>query len=231
MRKLTKANIEQLAKDIYAYTKEYDLGVEYLLFYNGKVFDPDGEEIRQGNPKDWNIDFPDNFIFGMVYDGDMREIMNMVWVLREGVDEIFEKYGLYLEDISPEATTAYPLDEMEIEYTKLPTKEIEPAKQEYILYGPGRCEERWLYTKADYPRELDTVMVAWKAFSERYGRHDGSCIIGEGIHFDYKGNSYKMCNQGVYQGSIHFEELATKAEQWLAKLGATNMWIDYGRLD
>lgn len=241
MRRLTKANIEELAKEVKDWALKNKLGKDWSLFYNGKKLSyplkkgADGMwdykrtyQIEEANPLDYSVYFPDHFIMGMSYDGTMYEVMNGYYgdLFMEKLDKILRKYGLYVDFLDSCHSHFYEAnDDMEVEYT------IFEREKEYVLYGPERCEERWTYVKSTYPSELDGVMALWTEYSRILGKHEGACIIGEGISFNYKGNKYKMHNQSIYQGDEHFLKGAEYAKKLLEKLGATDIWIDHGRLD
>ena len=224
MRKLTKANIEKLAKEVIQWAKDNELGYDWLLFFNGIKYDP-RKGIEKANPIDYCIYFPENFIMGMAYDGTMYEVINEYYYDTFGLSDILNKYGLYLEHLDYNHCHFYEAnDDMDVEYT------VFEREKEYNLYGPDLCEERWTYVKADYPHELDGVMCEMRRFSAK-GYHDGYCIIGESIEFKYKGKKYNMSACCVYQGVNHFRRVAEYGVELLKELGATEIRINEGMID
>ena len=237
MKTLTKNDIEKMAREIRVWAKNY--GKDWAIFYNGKKmhyplvnthdwhyeYSKRVKIEKDVNPRDYCEYFSDRFICGMSYDGTMYEVIN--YGNYNALTKILEKYGLYLEHLDSCHCGFYPIyDDMEIEYTILPER-----PKEYDLYGIGRCQEKWTYEKFAYPEELNGVMAMWEEYSRILGDHDGLCIIGEGVEFNYKGNKYKMFNQSIYQGDRHYRKCAEYARCLLEKLGATDICINMGRLD
>lgn len=241
MRKLTKANIEELAKEVKDWALKNKLGKDWSLFYNGKKLSyplkkgADGMwnykrtyQIEEANPLDYSAYFPDHFIMGMSYDGTMYEVINGYYgdVFVEKLDKILREYGLYLEHLDSCHCHFYEMeDDMEVDYT------IFEREKEYVLYRPGVCRERWTYAEFVYPSELDGIMRIWTAYSKAMGRHEGACIIGEKVCFNYKGKKYEMLNQSIYQGEEHYRKGAELAKELLDDLGATEIYINMGMLD
>ena len=226
MKKLTKSDIEKLAKEVIQWAADNELGTDWSLFYNGKIYCAcDGKIEEKVNPIDYSEYFPEKFIMGMAYDGRMYEAINEFEYYDLGLDDLLGKYGLYLEHCDYcHSHFCEDTDDMEIEYT------VFKKPKELNLFRSGYCLGRWDNNPYDYPSELDKIMEEWNRYSqERY--HKGLCVIGECVEFDYKGDHFRMHNQGVYQGDMHFAECAEHIKPMLTELGATNVYINMGRLD
>lgn len=130
---------------------------------------------------------------------------------------IFEKYGLYFELGNAWNLSAYPSnDDMQIEYTyyKRPKQKITLYRNRYYMNPP----------------ELQAIMDKWYDLSAETG-DKGSCVIGAGFHFEWKGDEYFMTACSPWQGSLSWEAHTGTIKFMLEDLGATNVWYDCGRMD
>lgn len=239
MKKLTKANIEELAKEIRRWASKNKLGKDWSLFYNGIRLNYPLERGKDGhynyrrlpvkeeaNPLDYCEYYSDKFIMGMSYDGIMYECINGYRALRayDKLEAILENYGLYIEHCDSCHCEFVNADNDEVEFYKPERKRI------LRLYGPGRCLEEHNFNDADYHHELDRVMEYWMTESTKVG-DKGACTLGEYIEFEYKGTTYRMSAQTPYQGEFSWREPLPGVKAMLADMGANNVYVNYGRLD
>ena len=238
MRKLTKANIEELANKVRAWALKYSLGKDWVIFYNGKklhypIVKGDKSytyakkpEITEENPLDYCEYFSNKFIMGMAYDGYMYEVINGYRREKayEKLEEILQNYGLYLEHCDSCHCEFVNFGNDEVEY-------YEPERKQILrLFGPGRCCDEHSWNEEDYDRELDKVMNYWMAESTKIG-DKGACVIGEYIEFEYKGKTYRMSPQTPYQGDFSWREPLPNVKALLTSMGADVIYVNYGRLD
>ncbi len=59
----------------------------------------------------------------------------------------------------------------------------------------------------------------------------GACTIGEYIEFRYKGKLYRMGMQTPYQGDYSWRATIPEVKRLLEVFGATEIYVNYGRLD
>lgn len=229
MNFLTKNDLERLAVKVEKWANKH--GKDWVLFYNGKKvgykFDLENgykkiieEDV---NPFDYCQYYPEHFIMGMAYDGAVYDAIN--YYEYDDLEKILNEYDLYLEHLDNCHCHFYEAkDGMVVQYTMI------NKPKEYDLIRPNYCRERWTDEPFDYPKELDDIMNAWRDYSAKLN-HAGLCIIGECIEFDYKGNKYRMHSQCVYQGEEHYHQCAEYVRPLLEEIGATKIYINYGRLD
>lgn len=228
--KLTKANIEQLAKDVKKWASANQLGYDWLLFYNGKMFDhplvkDDNGNYRYTRKTVKNVDphkysewYSEKFIMGMAYDGQMYECINGYnrYKAYEKLEQILEGYGLSLECCdSCHCEFVWDGDDIEdVEYTYFPKEKLV-----------------WLYRPDDAPDHvIENVMTTWYDLAKKVG-DKGACTIGEYIEFLYKGTRYRMASQTPYQGEWSWREPLPIVRTLLANAGAVDIKVNYGRLD
>ena len=227
MKTLTKQNIDQLANDIIEWAQKHKLGKDWLLFYNGIIFNPNEPNVRKTcNPLDYCEYFSDHFIMGMVMDGAMYRCIND-WTFPKpyhALEKILNKYGLYLEHSSYTACEFCNDTNNKVEYWHLPRKKI------LRIYRPGYCVEEHKGTPTDYDTALDKVMSTWYNLSAKAGDH-GGCTIGEYLQFDYKGSTYRMSSQTPYQGELSWQIPLPEIKQMLTDMGAENIHVNYGHAD
>lgn len=80
------------------------------------------------------------------------------------------------------------------------------------------------------PEELLKIQSEWKEKAEKYG-DIGSCVIGAGFKFNYKGIEYFMPPVSKWQGSLSWEHCKDEIEAMLSNIGATNIHYEPGMLD
>ena len=125
-KKPTKAQIENLAKEIRQYLLDRDMWSDTRIYFNGKAFSTDD---RQGhyysNDPDHLVVLEDEDphtyteyagdILTMTFEGPLYEALNYgvygdnPWQVEEELTAIFRKYGLYYELGNAWNLSAYPL--------------------------------------------------------------------------------------------------------------------------
>lgn len=229
MKKLTKANISQLAQEIMTFLEQKGLNSGVCIYFNGNRMRSDGhwdgEELTYSWVGEFNKDPHDyfeyaayNHILSMSFEGELYDVLNYSFGKREEqFRELFEKYGLYFELGNAWNLTAYPSDDdMEVEYTYYQ----KPQPTTYLYY-------RSRYT---YPHELATIMDIWYKLSAHEG-DKGSCVLGAGFAFEWKGAKYFMNACSPWQGSMSWEANVDAIRTLLTWIGATNIHYNWGNMD
>ena len=231
MKKLTKANIEELANEIMGFLERTGMMSSVSIYYNGKVVRANSDYNDKDNDftYSWetteNVDPHDYFeyaaydhILSMSFEGPLYEVLNYTFgKMEEKFREIFDKYGLYFEFGNAWNLSAYIIDDdVEVEYTK-----YEAPKETIYLYRHRRM---------DNPPELQSIMDEWFVQSSMVG-DQGSCVLGAGFRFEWEGDKYFMSACSPYQGSISWEEPKDKIKKMLEDIGATEIYYDWGRMD
>ncbi len=228
MKTLTKTNIEELAKEIISFLNKEKLASGVSIYFNNKVMRDRGEWDDDYNyiPK-WetteDVDPHDYFeyaaydhILSMSFEGGLYEVLNYTFGRKEEeFGKIFEKHGLYFELGNSWNLSVYPIDDMEIEYTK-----YDKPKQTIVLYFGNFLN----------PRELDDIMMTWYNLSKEVG-DKGSCVLGAGFEFEWMGDKYFMSACSPYQGSISWESPKDKIQKMLEDIGATEIYYKWGNMD
>lgn len=94
-----------------------------------------------------------------------------------------------------------------------------------------RNNETFIFLGArDVPEELNAVMERWYELSRQTGDH-GSCVLGAGFRFIYRGISYFMSACSPWQGSLSWEEHTETIQADLERLGCRDIRYDWGRMD
>ena len=224
--KITKKDIEQMVKEIYAFCKKEHIGkYEFILFYNGCSYGNVSKNWRKPrlgrrnnqDPHDWCEYYSENNIIAIACDGQMYDLLNgdYGYGLYEKFEEIFKKYNCYLECCdSCHYDVVYLGDDVDVEYTVW--------KKEEIIY---------LYTEDRAPDDqIKNIMISWYELSKDVG-DIGSCVIGAYMEFVYKGQKYRMSPQSPYQGSVSWESPLEIVKTMLKNVGAEGIYFNYGRLD
>ena len=112
-KKMTKREIEKLAKEIRQFLLDHDLWVDVNIYFNGKAFSTDDRQghyyyndpehlvvLDDENPRDY-FEYVGN-ILSMSFEGPLYDVLNSYWGalgyrLEEEFRSIFEKHGLYYE--------------------------------------------------------------------------------------------------------------------------------------
>lgn len=218
MNKLTKTNIEELAKEIIAFLDKEELASDVRIYFNNKVISNEGRHWKSIE----NID-PHNYfgcaydhILSMSFEGPLYEVLNYTFGREEkGFSSIFEKWGLYYEIGDAWNLSAYPINEMEVEYTK-----YKKPKETIRLY-------RGILSA---PSELSEIMDTWYELSKEVG-DIGSCVLGAGFEFEWEDSKYFMSACSPYQGSISWETHKDKIKEMLEDIGATEIYYKWGNMD
>ena len=226
MKTLTKTNIEALANEIITFLNIHQLANGVSIYFNNKVmrerggydkdydYIPKWETTENVSPHDYFDWAAYDHILSMSFEGALYYAINEYGC--EGLDKIFEKYGLYYELGNSWNLTAYLIDDdVEVEYTK-----YERPKETIYLY------------RGDFsnPSELNEIMSVWYNLSKEVGEK-GSCVIGAGFEFEWQGDKYFMSACSPWQGSISWETPKDTIKEMLEKIGATEIYYKWGRMD
>ena len=229
MKKLTKTNIEELAMEIATFLEKNGIADSVSIYFNNKVmrnkgkYDDDYNYISKWETTE-DIDPHDYFeyaaydhIISMSFEGGLYDVLNYSFGKKEEqFREIFEKYGLYFELGNAWNLSAYLSDDdIDVEYTM-----YERPKETLWLYR-GHCE---------IPSKLEAIMDIWYELSKKEGE-GGSCVLGAGFKFEWKGDKYFMPSQSPWQGSLSWEEHKDTIQKMLENVGATDIYYDWGRMD
>lgn len=226
--KLTKIKIEEMVNEIIDYLKANNLNDDVSIYFNNKRillgnnydsskqdFVPYEKVEEDINPLDYFCANPKH-ILSMGFEGILYHLINY-GASTEKFDAIFKKYGLYYEQGHAWNLTAYPdtIDYDDIEYTSY---EKEPDPIEIRSYS------------TDVPSELLVIKHEWDNLSSTTHHLGGSCVIGDGFEFTYKGTRYDMTTP-PYQRSLIYEHWIDVIKKDLEVIGATNIHYNYGHMD
>jgi hypothetical protein len=230
MKTLTKTNIEELANEIILFLNSRSLSDSVSIYFNNKVmrsrgvWDEDYNYIpnwiteENVNPHDYFEWVAYDHILSMGFEGGLYDLINY----RGGATldkfmDIFEKRGLYYELGNAWNLSVYLSDDdIEVEYTY-----YEQPKETIQLY-------RW--NREANPSELQSIMDEWFVQSSMVG-DKGSCVLGAGFTFEWRGDKYFMNACSPYQGSISWEEPKDKIRNMLEEVGATEIYYKWGNMD
>lgn len=235
--KMTKNDIKNLALDIKAWARQYKLGNDYCLFYNGiketkKFKEVDGEwkyvKVKEpADPLKYCEYYSTDSILCMAVDGLMYDVMNEYCCGRayEVLTEIADAYGCYIESCdSCHFEFVNDIDDRVIEYSKLHMEQI------VRLVRPDYGYVEHTSIKVVVPAELQEIMEFWYKESERVG-DIGCCTVGEYAEFVWKGTKYRMSAQSPWQGDQSWTQSWPKVKAKLIEIGAENIYLNYGRMD
>lgn len=228
MKTLTKANIEELAKEIISFLEKEELASDVSIYFNNKVmrargtwdddynYIPKWEITDNVSPHDYFEYAAYDHILSMSFEGPLYHVLNYSGGRKdEEFHAIFEKYGLYYELGNAWNLTAYLIDDdVEVEYTKYE----QPKETIYIYRG------------TDNPPALQAIMDTWYELSKEVG-DQGSCVIGAGFEFEWQGDKYFMSACSPWQGSISWETHIDTIRTMLENIGTTNIYYKWGNLD
>lgn len=125
-KKPTKAQIENLAKEIRQYLLDREMWSDIRIYFNGKAFatddreghyyynDPDHLVVLEDEDPHTYTEYAGD-ILTMTFEGPLYEVLNYggygdnPWQVEEELTAIFRKYGLYYELGNAWNLTAYPL--------------------------------------------------------------------------------------------------------------------------
>lgn len=226
--KLTKTKIEELANEIIGFLERSGLAPSVSIYFNNKVmrnkgkYDDDYNYISKWETTE-NVDPHDYFeyaaydhILSMSFEGPLYDVLNYTFgKMEEKFLNIFHKYGLYYELGNAWNLSAYlSNDDVEVEYTNYDR----PKRTAYLYRGN------------DNPSELQVIIDTWYQLSKEVG-DKGSCVLGAGFEFEWKGDKYFMPACSPYQGSISWEKPKDKIQKMLEEAGATNIHYKWGNMD
>ena len=234
MSKITKTDIGRLANEIKAFLEKNGLASDVSIYFNGNA-------TRSRTDAKWNwdegcyehniywiteenVDPHDYFeyaayehILSMSFEGALYELLNYSGgKIMDKFMKIFEKYGLYYELGNAWNLTCCLIDSnTEVEYTH-----YEKPRETIYLHNDNFLN----------PSELQNIMDIWFDLSKKEGE-GGSCVLGAGFKFEWKGESYFMPAQSPWQGSLSWEEHKDVIHKMLEDVGATEIYYDWGRMD
>ena len=221
MKTLTKTNIEELAKEIITFLENEGLATDVCIYFNNKVMRNEGkqqwETTENVNPHDYFEYCAYDHILSMSFEGELYDVLNYSFGRKEEkFNAIFERWGLYYELGNAWNLSVYLRnDDVEVEYTK-----YKKPKRVIRLYFGNFLN----------PRELDDIMLTWYNLSKEVG-DKGSCVLGAGFEFEWRGDKYFMPACSPYQGSISWETPKDKIWQMLEEVGATEIYYKWGNMD
>lgn len=221
--KLTKIKIEEMANEIMNFLKKEKLNDDVLIYFNNKRMNKDGVEEGEFNPKDYFEYASDNHILSMSFEGGFYGVINgycstnYSYKIMSLFNSILRKYGVYYELGNAWNLTCCLIDDnTEVEYTCYQSKP-EPIR---------------IYDLKDttIPIEIREIGFAWVNFQEKIGDR-GSCVLGAGFQFEYKGKEYFLTPCSRFQGSISWERNKSDIENMLNEIGATDIKYNWGVMD
>lgn len=222
--KYTKKDIEKLSGKVFRWASSNRCGHDFGVFYNGKLKSWDYDlnlhkYVKKTkydvNPLEYCEYFSPKFVGGMWYDGNMYDIINGWGNKFEKLNNLLKEYGLYFEHCDSCHGEFVPIDSIDdYEYTDF-----------------FREKPIWLYRPDDAPDPaISRIMLRYYELAKQVG-DVGACTIGEYIEFRYKEALYRMCPQTPYQGEMSWREPLPEIENLLKTVGATDIYVNYGRLD
>lgn len=228
MNKITKTDIERLANEIIAFLEAYHIASDVSIYYNGNVVRSRTEYDSEYNVtytwvKTNDVDPHKYFeyaaydhILSMSFEGGLYDLLNYSGGRKmDKFMEIFEKYGLYYELGNAWNLTCCLIDDAEVEYTY-----YERPKEAVRLYRDDFST----------PSELQNIMDIWYDLSKKEG-DKGSCVLGAGFGFEWKGEKYFMPAQSPWQGSLSWEAHKDVVQKMLEDISATEIYYKWGIMD
>lgn len=222
--KLTKVEIEIMAREVRDFLDTFGMANDGILLYNDKVAhyvanEGKWEVIDDTDPHIYSKYNAYDHIFSMLFDGRLYSVIYCENSYYKGLHNqfmsIFKKRGLYYELGEATTLTCYPIDDnMEVEYT----------------HYERPVERIGLYNRNYAPYVLREIMDFWLRSATAYG-DEGSCVIGAGFEFDFEGKPYWMPAQSPYQGSLSWEASEGEVKQRLIDAGCTNVIYHWGNMD
>lgn len=231
MKKLTKANIEQLAQEIMDFLDKHNMQDGVCIYYNNKRMHSEGrwkgsdiiyiwveDEDFPMDPHDYFEYAAYDHILSMSFEGVLYDVLNYSCGKREEkFRAIFEKYGLYFELGNAWNLTAYTCDDnTEVEYT--------------YYNKPIPVIDLYYHSKDTYPKVLANIMETWYRLAQARG-DQGSCVIGAGFEFSYNDKKYFMNACSPWQGSMSWEHDKDIIHDLLSSIGAIDIHYNWGNMD
>lgn len=84
--------------------------------------------------------------------------------------------------------------------------------------------------QSEMPKELVEIQNLWKGLANAYG-DSGTCVLGAGFYFKYKGKDYKMLPISCWQGSISWEFCKDTIQALLKRIGCEDICYEWGNMD
>ena len=88
----------------------------------------------------------------------------------------------------------------------------------------------YLYNEDLIPQEIKPISEEWTKLANDYG-DVGSCVLGAGFLFKFKGEKYKLPPRSRWQGSCSWEIFVPQIKEKLQEIGCTELWFDWGIMD
>lgn len=222
--KYNKKDIEKLVGKVFRWASYNRCGKDFGVFYNGKLkswhYDLDLHKYvkiteHDINPLDYCEYFSHKFVGGMWYDGNMYDIINGFGKKFDKLNDLLKKYGLYFEHCDGCHGEFVPIGSVDdYEYTDF-----------------FREKPIWLYRPDDASDPaIRMIMVKYKELATKIG-DVGACTMGEYIEFRHKETLYRMIPQTPYQGEWSWRKPLPEILDLLKIAGASDIHVNYGRLD
>lgn len=232
--RLTRKDLDALAKDVRNWATRNKLGKDYGIFWNGKLFfyslenEPTPDDpyhmvyhrrtVRNVNPSAYCEYFPERFTIGMMYDATMYECING-YSHAEAYDEllsILSRYGLYLEHADSCHCVFYPRDGVEVEHT------IARRDRKVVIS---------YWDSENAPACILDIIGKWRGLCDCEPDDDGSCVVGAYLGFTYMGVKYELVPPSPFQGSLSWERPLPQVKEMLKGIGAEDIYYYPGTLD
>jgi hypothetical protein len=226
--------------EIRQFLLENELWQDVTIFYNGKAISTsDGKGnhsyndpntfyvLEDKNPADYLKYIAKPHILSMIFEGGFFGCLNFYNEqgadfdnkIMAGFSEILDRYGLHYELGEPWNLSCYRNQDSTVHTAKAKAKEP-------IRFWGDRTNPEY----AVIPEPLLNIQQIWRDKANAYG-DVGSCVIGAGFHFSYKGNEYIMPPISCWQGSVSWEHFVPEIQSMLSETGAENIRFEYGMMD
>lgn len=172
------------------------------------------KKINGINPLEYFEYAATNHILSMSFEGELYNYIYEQGEIPAWLENVFKKYGVYYELGNQWNLTCYAIDDnMKVDYTFYSNTSTDPI----YLFG----ENNGIFQK---------IMDEWHEKSRVTG-DIGSCVLGAGMSFNYKGAEYFMSAQSPWQGCCSWEAHIDWVKQELEKLGCTEVYYKCGHMD
>lgn len=230
----TKKNIETIVEEFKKLLEEHDCLHDVSIYYNNKriywlnmEWNRETREYQEAkiwvdegegyHPKKYCREAPDTNIISFSSEGELGDLIYGYGV-PEWLDKFAGKYGLYVEcTVSWFFYFAPNGDWDEWETDNIVIKNQSPI---------------YLYRDEDYGNlpELRIVAKCWEKLCA-ISKDEGSCAIGYGMLFVYRGVKYKMIPRSNKQGEWSWTQWVDVIKSCLMDVGCTDILWDCGHLD
>ena len=217
-----KFKMNELVREVVRFLRENGLATDVYLYCNNKRINCETLEIKENVfPGDYMKYYAKKHIFSMTFEGVFYELINYTGGKKlDEFEKLLTKYGLYYELGNAWNLSVYPLKEEyygDIEYTDY----TEMSEEKTITIS--------VQNKSD-DDNLNAILDMWYELSSKVG-DVGSCVLGAGFNFKYKGKKYFMAAASPYQGSISWEKHKDVIKSNLEVIGATEICYEWGCMD